>query len=55
MEQIHKYPRTPHIEGSGLQTGDEDLEVVRFSALAGKQLVIEEKMDGANCGISCPR
>jgi RNA ligase len=52
MEQIHKYPRTPHIEGSGLQTGDEDLEVVRFSALAGKPLVIEEKMDGANCGIS---
>jgi len=55
MEQIHKYPRTRHVEGSGLQTGDEDLEITPFSALAGKHLVIEEKMDGANCGISFER
>lgn len=55
MEQIHKYPRTPHIEGSGLQAGDEELAVVRFSELADKHLVIEEKMDGANCGVSFDR
>ena len=55
MEQIHKYPRTPHLEGSGLQAGDEELAIVRFSELAGKHLVIEEKMDGANCGVSFDR
>jgi hypothetical protein len=52
MEGIRKYPRTPHLEGSGLQAGDEDLAVVSFGELAGKHLVVEEKMDGANCGIS---
>jgi RNA ligase-like protein len=55
MEQIYKYPRTPHIEGSGLQAGDEVLGVVRFGELAGKHLAVEEKMDGANCGVSFDR
>lgn len=49
---IHKYPRTQHIEGSGLQAGDADLGVVPFRALTGRHLVVEEKMDGANCAIS---
>lgn len=52
MEQILKYPRTPHLEGSGLQPGDEDLAILRFDELAGRHLVVEEKMDGANCGVS---
>jgi hypothetical protein len=52
MNQIFKYPRTHHIRGSRLQPGDEDLEAVPFSQLAGRNLVVEEKMDGANCGIS---
>jgi len=52
MDSIRKYPRTRHIEGSGLQKGDHDLEVVPFSDIAGKPLVIEEKLDGANVGIS---
>jgi hypothetical protein len=51
MSEIHKYPRTPHIEGSGLQPGD-DLDAVSFAALAGRLLVVEEKMDGANSAIS---
>ncbi len=51
-QQIHKYPRTRHIEGSRLQIGDEDLESVPFKQIAGRHLVVEEKMDGANCGIS---
>ena len=45
---IIKYPRTPHIEGSRLQPGDEDLSQVPFSQIAGRHIVIEEKIDGAN-------
>jgi hypothetical protein len=52
MTEIHKYPRTHHIEGSGVQPGDEDLESVSFREIAGRFLVVEEKMDGANAGIS---
>jgi len=50
--KIIKYPRTPHLEGSRLQPGDEDLSQVRFSAIAGRHLVLEEKVDGANSAIS---
>lgn len=49
---IVKYPRTQHVAGSRLQKGDEDLEVVPQSHLVDKYLVIEEKQDGANSGIS---
>jgi hypothetical protein len=52
MNSIHKYPRTHHVEGSGLQPGDEDLGIVPFRALAGRRLVVEEKMDGANSALS---
>lgn len=51
-EKIRKYPRTPHIQGSRLQPGDEDLSQIPFSYLKGKHLVVEEKIDGANSGIS---
>ena len=52
MHQIHKYPRTQHIEGSRLQPGDEDLAAVSFAEISACNLVVEEKVDGANCGIS---
>ncbi len=52
MSEIYKYPRTHHIEGSGLQPGDEDLSSVSFQEFAGRYLVVEEKMDGANCAVS---
>src|SRR5919201_6700397 len=52
MPTLHKYPRTHHLEGSRLQPGDEDAQSVPFAALAGRPLVIEEKLDGANAGIS---
>ena len=52
MERIYKYPRTRHIEGSRKQSGDEDLKSVAFDEVSGKYLVLEEKVDGANCGIS---
>jgi hypothetical protein len=51
MSEIHKYPRTRHIEGSGLQPGDDPV-CAPFAALAGRHLVVEEKMDGANSAIS---
>jgi len=50
--EILKYPRTPHLEGSRLQPGDEGHEHVRIARLAGRHVVIEEKLDGANAGIS---
>jgi len=52
MKQIHKYPRTQHIEGSRLQPGDEDLDAIPFERIANRNIVVEEKVDGANCGIS---
>ena len=50
--RIVKYPRTQHLEGSRLQEGDEDLAQVPFSEILGKNIVIEEKIDGANSAIS---
>jgi len=50
--KMRKYPRTPHLEGSRLQPGDEDLSQIKFSEIANKHLVIEEKIDGANSAIS---
>jgi len=47
-----KYPRTPHVQGSRLQPGDEDLTQISFEALKGKHLVVEEKVDGANSAVS---
>jgi hypothetical protein len=49
---LHKYPRTQHLHGSRLQPGDEDLDAVPLEALAGRYVVIEEKLDGANAGLS---
>jgi len=52
MVALFKYPRTQHIQGSRLGPGDEDLSQVPFEQIADRHLVIEEKVDGANCGIS---
>lgn len=51
-DTIFKYPRTPHLEGSRLQPGDEDLSQIPFSEIQGRHLVVEEKCDGANTAIS---
>ena len=40
MNVIHKYPRTPHLEGSRLQAGDHDLGQVPFRDLHGARLVV---------------
>ena len=52
MLKMLKYPRTPHIQGSRIQPGDEDLRQIPFRTIAGRQLVVEEKCDGANSAIS---
>jgi RNA ligase len=52
VNEIVKYPRTRHIEGSRFQPGDHDLDAVPLASLRGAQLVVEEKLDGANAGIS---
>lgn len=49
---IHKYPSTPHVQGSGLQKGDKANEQVPLKTIAGRWAVIEEKLDGANSGWS---
>jgi hypothetical protein len=51
-EAILRYPRTHHVEGSKLQPGDADLSQVPMATLTGQPLVIEEKLDGANAGVS---
>ncbi len=54
-EDLRKYPRTPHIVGSRLQDGDEDLTLIPAGELLGRHIVIEEKVDGANCAVSFGR
>lgn len=50
--ELLKYPRTPHLQGSRLQDGDSDAGQVAYGTLTGQWLVVEEKLDGANAGIS---
>lgn len=50
--QLRKYPRTSHIRGSRFQHGDGDMDAIAWDELRGKHLVVEEKMDGTNVGIS---
>ena len=57
---LKKYPSTRHLEGSQLQKGDlgfdkpgkRDHARVPYASLAGRHIVVEEKLDGANAGIS---
>lgn len=53
---IRKYPRTPHLHGSSLQLGDDGSDRVTIRELHATypeaSLITEEKLDGANCGLS---
>lgn len=49
--ELAKYPRTPHLQGSRYQPGDKG-EPVAYVELAGKTIVVEEKLDAANAGLS---
>ena len=48
---IVKFPRTPHLEGSALQPGDEDVPLMHRRALEGTEVVVTEKLDGINIGL----
>lgn len=52
MYRLYKYPRTPHLTGSRLQPGDEELPVIPVAELGGRRVVVEEKLDGANSAVS---
>lgn len=52
MTSFVKYPRTPHLPGSRLGGDDHDLDLLSPSELEGTHVVIEEKLDGSNVGIS---
>ena len=49
--EILKYPRTPHLRGSRLQVGDQG-DALPYESLAGRHIVVEEKLDGANAALS---
>jgi hypothetical protein len=51
MPAIRKYPSTTHTEGSRHQMGDSP-DDRKLSAMRGRYQVVEEKLDGANSGIS---
>lgn len=50
MTELVRYPRTPHLEGSARQPGDEDLDLAVLDRAAGT-VVVEEKVDGANAAL----
>jgi hypothetical protein len=50
--ELLKYPRTPHIQGSRCQAGDEDLDNIPFAEIAHRHIVVEEKVDGSNAALS---
>ncbi len=58
--ELYKYPSTQHLQGSQLQKGDTGAGMpgkrndprAPYAALAGRYIVVEEKLDGANCGVS---
>ena len=52
---IAKYPRTPHLEDSGLQRGESAPDALADADLAREEdldWVVEEKLDGANAALS---
>ncbi|MES2295745.1 MAG: RNA ligase family protein [Pseudomonadota bacterium] len=58
--ELFKYPSTQHLEGSQLQKGDQPAPRsgkhsdprASYAVLAGRHIVVEEKLDGANAGVS---
>lgn len=43
----HRYPRTFHLDGSGLGGTSSDRDRIEWAALSARNVVIEEKMDGS--------
>lgn len=49
--ELAKYPRTPHLQGSRYQPGDKG-RPASYKDLEGRFIVVEEKLDCANSGVS---
>lgn len=49
--EIYKFPRTPHLEGSRLQVGDDPSMQTLYEELAGRFICVAEKMDGGQGGL----
>jgi hypothetical protein len=51
--KLKKYPKTPHLPGSGAVTADDIVltDAEPFGPVAAKNVIIEEKLDGANVRI----
>lgn len=54
MDSFFRFPHTPHIawQGDGLPRDDKLLSSADVSALLAGDVVVEEKLDGANLGLS---
>ena len=52
VKRLYRYPRTRHVEGSTILHDDDDHEVLAWELLRGHELVVEEKIDGANVAVS---
>lgn len=50
MEAIPKYPRTFHLDDSGLPPGDSGRGRIQWSGIVGHNVVLEEKIDGSHSG-----
>lgn len=52
MTDFRKYPRIRHIDGSSRHGDDDRLPWTSLAELVGRRVVITEKLDGANAGVS---
>ena len=54
MNDFYRFPHTPHIDwlGAGIPRDDKVLSPFEVNALLAGVVVVEEKLDGANLGIS---
>lgn len=55
MSNFFRFPHTPHLVwlGSGAPRGDKVLSQNEVRELLSDEVIVEEKIDGANLGISC--
>lgn len=54
MSDFFRYPHTPHLAwlGAGQPRDDKTLSPIEANALLSEAIVVEEKLDGANLGLS---
>lgn len=54
MQNFYRYPHTPHIKwlGKGVPRDDKVLSLSDVSTLLNSEVIIEEKIDGANLGFT---